>query len=84
MRNNEITRNDIEVAMCADKVLMDMFYPDQDVSLSGATNEVDVAKIRDSVSKNSLHFYKQHKHDTLTAGARLQLDSSLYLISFAL
>lgn len=49
MRNNEITRNDIEVAMCADKVLMDMFYPDQDMSLTAAANEVDVAKIRNSV-----------------------------------
>ncbi len=69
IRHTEITCQDIKVAMCADKVLMDMFYTDEDVSLTNAVNE-DISETKrrtsvtyDEVVKDLIHEEKQFIRD---------------------
>lgn len=58
-----------QVAMCADKVLMDMFYPDEDVSLnSNVYEDMSEQKRRTSVTydeviKDLIHEEKQFIRD---------------------
>lgn len=75
IRHTEITCQDIKVAMCADKVLMDMFYTDDDVSLSSSStsvvNDSDVVSeckrrtsvTYDEVVKDLIHEEKQFIRD---------------------
>ncbi|CAG2164931.1 unnamed protein product [Oppiella nova] len=69
IRHDVITCQDIKVAMCADKVLMDMFYPDDDVSLNSNVNEDLCEQKRrtsvtyDEVVKDLIHEEKQFIRD---------------------
>lgn len=64
IRHNEITCQDIRVAMCADKVLMDMFYQDEDVAV--AIEEEPITKTSgtyDEVIKDFIYEEKQYLRD---------------------
>lgn len=64
IRHLEITCQDIKVAMCADKVLMDMFYQDEDVSLSMEEEPVRRTSLTyDEVVKDIIHEEKQYIRD---------------------
>ncbi|KAG8175655.1 hypothetical protein JTE90_006830 [Oedothorax gibbosus] len=64
IRHVEITCQDIKVAMCADKVLMDMFYQDEDVSLSIEEEPTRRTSLTyDEVVKDLIHEEKQYIRD---------------------
>lgn len=64
IRHTEITCQDIKVAMCADKVLMDMFYQDEDVALSIEEEPISrTAGTYDEVVKDLLYEEKQFLRD---------------------
>lgn len=59
-----ITCQDIKVAMCADKVLMDMFYQDVEVSLNIEEEPITCLTLTyDEVVKNLIHEEKQFIRD---------------------
>ncbi|XP_042901359.1 son of sevenless homolog 2 [Parasteatoda tepidariorum] len=61
IRHVEITCQDIKVAMCADKVLMDMFYQDDDVALSIEDEPIQRKSLTyDEVVKDLIHEEKQY------------------------
>ncbi|XP_078671748.1 son of sevenless homolog 2-like isoform X2 [Branchiostoma floridae x Branchiostoma belcheri] len=55
IRHREMSCQDIKVAMCADKVLMDMFHQDEDMSLSNVEEEPP------PIRRGSLSFEEQVK-----------------------
>ncbi|XP_047097392.1 protein son of sevenless [Schistocerca piceifrons] len=64
----EISCQDIRVAMCADKVLMDMFYQDDDGVSAGGADDVDPLTPRTSLTyeevvKDLIHDEKQYLRD---------------------
>ncbi|XP_035214652.1 son of sevenless homolog 2-like isoform X1 [Stegodyphus dumicola] len=64
IRHVEITCQDIKVAMCADKVLMDMFYQDEDVALSIEEEPTRRTSLTyDEVVKDLIHEEKQYIRD---------------------
>ncbi|GIY92459.1 son of sevenless homolog 2 [Caerostris extrusa] len=64
IRHVEITCQDIKVAMCADKVLMDMFYQDEDVALSIEEEPIRRTSLTyDEVVKDLIHEEKQYIRD---------------------
>lgn len=64
IRHLEITCQDIQVAMCADKVLMDMFYQDEDVSLNIEEEPIRRTSVTyDEVVKDLIHEDKQYIRD---------------------
>ncbi|XP_076354021.1 son of sevenless guanine nucleotide exchange factor isoform X2 [Tachypleus tridentatus] len=64
IRHSEITCQDVKVAMCADKVLMDMFYKDEDVSLSMEEEPSRRTSLtHDEVIKDLIHEEKQYIRD---------------------
>uniref|UniRef100_T1J9K9 Ras-GEF domain-containing protein n=1 Tax=Strigamia maritima TaxID=126957 RepID=T1J9K9_STRMM len=64
IRHKEITCQDIRVAMCADKVLMDMFYQDEDVAVTIEDEPISrTAGTYDERIKDFLYEEKQYLRD---------------------
>ncbi|GAB6020519.1 hypothetical protein CHUAL_003203 [Chamberlinius hualienensis] len=64
IRHSEITCPDVKVAMNADKVLMDMFYPDDDVNLSIEEEPINrKSQTYDELVKDLIHEEKQYLRD---------------------
>ncbi|KAK7793915.1 hypothetical protein R5R35_007684 [Gryllus longicercus] len=68
IRHVEISCQDIRVAMCADKALMDMFYQDEDVSSTPLDETLDPVAPRTSVTyeemvRDLIHEEKQYLRD---------------------
>lgn len=64
LRNNEITSQDIKVAMCADKVLMDLFYGNENDEVSGDKDDDNLffdmfassSDLKDSVDDSEMKY----------------------------
>jgi son of sevenless-like protein len=78
IKHNEITLQDIKVAMCADKVLMDMFFQDSD---EDTTTNVAIMDDHLSVRRDSLT-YEDLVKDIILEETQYMRDLSLIIKVF--